>query len=311
MRIKIIPLYPILFLIACAHLKEARQFYNNREYEKAISLCRKAIDKDTTDIEARLFMSRIYLAMDSTDQSLDILSRFHASDNLSRLQKKQMIRQYLVHSRKTRNTDRSTALLIQAEQLDSMHVNLLDTLAALFYNQGKFEEAKIRYNRLIDISRDPLPYMSRINAIENRQTFTIDEFEKGMEALKAGKRRKAEEHLKKAAETNPHFADAVYEYGMLAGKRLYKEGTQETLDKAVSVLRQAVKMKPRDIEVHYLLAKVCDRKGQGTLEEAINHYQKVIRLASDGKYVKNCQKRIRVLKKRKAFWEKGQKQTRQ
>lgn len=305
MRFTRILLSCMLLFIACAHLKQARQSYQNRDYQKAIALCRTAIARDSSDTDAWLLLSRIYLDTDSADQSLIILSDQRQYYDLSPKQKSQMVDQYLIHSEKAESPEQSISLLMRAEQADSMHVDLLDTLAALFEGQKKYEQAKIRYNRLIYAAEDPLPYMSRVNAIENRQAFAASEFEKGMAALKSGNKQKAEKHLQKAALTNPGFSRAVYKYGMLAGKRLYRIGSQEALDEAIPALRNAVEAKPRDIEARYLLARACERKGQSCLGEAIRHYQILGTLARKGKYNRISQRKINLLKKRKAFWENG------
>jgi len=305
MRIKIIAIVPVFILIACAHLKKARQSYHHQDYQKALSLCKTAIAEDSTDIEAQLLLSRIYMALDLSGQSLEILSGLMKSEDLSRKQKSLIIDQMLIHIKGNEGSKQSISLLTQAEQLDSMHIKLLDTLAGLFDEQREYKKAKIRYYRLIDLSKDPLPYISRVNAIEHRLTFAADEFEKGMKALHAGNMQKAEEHLKKSAQTNPHFIPAVYEYGMLAGDRLYRTGSQQALNEAIDVLRQAVKVKSCDVKAHYLLAKVCERKGHRHLQEAIDHYHKVILLARNSQYAENSQKRIGILEKRKSFWEKG------
>jgi len=304
MRFKITIVFCISLLIACAHLKEAETASKNRDYEKAIQLCRTAIQQDSGDVQAWLILSEVYIHMDSMKQSLNILSNLPLK-NQSRKVKNRIIGQYWMHAEKAVRPEKTIEYLLLAEQTDSMHIATVDTLAFLFDKSGQYNEAKRRYNRLIDIAKNPLSYMNRVNAIENRQAFATDEYEKGMKALRAGRKKPAEEHLGKAARTDPWFTDAVYRYGMLAGSRLYKEGHQEALEEAILLLNKAVKVKPEDLEAHYLLAKVCERKGQSSLGMAIHHYQRVIQLAPKSQYAKTAKTKIKKLKKRKAFWEKG------
>ncbi|MBN1780522.1 tetratricopeptide repeat protein [bacterium] len=295
----------LLILISCSHLKEADRAYQDRDFDRTIALCRTAVVKDSMDTDAWLLLHNAWLHTDSVRLSLQKMSCFRSISSFSPGQSHDITDLYLKHADRAGSVEKSISLLMEAEQFDSSNIQLLDTLSVLLSGQGRYSESKIRLDRLIDLARDPLPYMNRLNAIENRQSYAKSEYEKGLKAMKTGKTREAEEHLKKAALTDPHFAEAVYEYGMLAGARLYKAGDQESLQESVQVLRNAVRVMPDDIEAHYLLAKSCERKGQSALGEAIEHYQTVIDIAPGCRYAKTCKKKIQTLEKRKAFWEKG------
>ena len=53
----------IPFIFACAHLKEARQAYNQSDYQRTIRLCRTYVERDSTDADAWLLLSQTYLEL--------------------------------------------------------------------------------------------------------------------------------------------------------------------------------------------------------------------------------------------------------
>lgn len=305
MQNRLLLLLFILFMFACAHLKDARQAYNQKDYQRTIRLCRAHIKQDSTDADALLLLSRTYLNLDSADQSLHILFRVKTLENRSKQQNTALSDQLRRHASKTNNRSEAIALLMEAESADSLNRSVLDTLATLLISQNEFQKAKERLYRLADLSQDPLSCLNRINLIENRQAFAVSEYEQGMAALKSGHKEKAENHLKKAADADPGFSEAVFQYGLLAGNRLYRKGSQDALSEAIGILRAAVHVRPDNIEAVFLLAKTLERKGQDTLGDAIEYYGRALKLAPNGKYARTCRNKIEKLEKRKAFWEKG------
>lgn len=293
----------LLILLGCAHLKEARKCYSNKEYEKTIRLCKTAIMEDSTDIDARLLLTQTYLIMDSTDQGMILIDNIISECQESSVHQSKITRfLFNLGNQAIENGKNEKAIHFyrSAEMCSPHRIDIVQQLAGLLYKLGRLEEAKPKYEKTLEYAKDPTPIIIKLNDIENRVQFAKAEYLEGLQALQRNNILKANEHFTKVSKTYSGYEDVSYLMNLTKGKLQYKDGDAKN---AIRSLKKAIREKPHESDPHFWLARAYKMEKPDKLNRVIKEYQRAYNLAPKGSCAKECQQKIKELKKRKKILE--------
>jgi len=306
--------YLLIFVfLSCAHLREVKQAYSIKEYKKAFQLSEQAVLKDSTDVEAWFYLAKSSVALNLTDRGIDALKTInHLDPKLKKYRRDlSVIYQQLAEKALEKGENQnSMQYFLLAESLAPGNIKLLIRTAEAAFNAGYLNIAKLRYEKIIDLFKDPSIYIQRLNNIESRIQFAQNEFEKGMEAYKDDHFKEAYVHFESASKTQSENDESKYFYCLSKGKYLSQLGSGKAYLEAIEFFKSAGQLKPQQAESYYYIGRAYEMLSQHkTLREAVASYNQALKLDPNGQYALYCKKKIETLNERikrlDSFWNGG------
>lgn len=303
----------VLIVVSCAGLREIKQAYHQPNYHKAIQLSREAVDKDSTNTEAWLYLAKSAIALNKMNQGLRALDQIKRLDPKFKKHRRELSLLYQnlgEQALKTQQYQQAVQYYLEAESRDPKNKDLIKQTAEVAFQASWLNAAKIRYEKLIDSAKDPNRFMTKLNLIESKIQFAQIEFDKGIEAYQDDLYEKAHRHLQSAVKAQTDFFEAEYYFCMAKGKALCGQGSGKAALEAVSRFKRASQLKPQLAEPHYWIGRAYECHNQHkTLDDAVLAYNRVLKMEPDGKYASYCRERINSLnrqkKKLEVFWNRG------
>jgi tetratricopeptide (TPR) repeat protein len=200
----------------------------------------------------------------------------------------------------------------KAEKLDPKSVDALMHLVEMDEQEGRLEEAKRRYEALIDLSTDPTQYGMKANLLESKIRFAVESFQDGMNAFRNKEYDRAKSAFSKALEAYPAKMDAAYYLDLSEGIRCYKIATPKARKSGRNALEKAAETDPKAAEPHFWTARLWEMENKhDLLKNAIEEYEIALKLEPGGPLSKDCAEKVRTLKAKKKkmddFWNRGKK----
>ncbi|NQT25373.1 hypothetical protein HQ585_08460 [candidate division KSB1 bacterium] len=299
-----------LFLLHCAAGNQAQQSYNAKDYNQTLTLCKQAIAVDSMDSESLLLMAKAYLELDSllqADTALERALHIKLDDPESEKEASKIYFQLAERSQKNSNV---IVYLKKAEELSPESPEVLEQLGALYEKAGELEEAKIRYENLVEIARDPTQFVPLVNTLESKIGFASDAYAKGKQSYDENDYDTAIKQISAAAEAYPGMSEAVYYLNLSRTKIIKRNPNEAARIQARKYLRTASEANPTKAESHFLMAQFYEMENdKNLLDEAIHHYTLSFKLEPSGPFAKKSKAKVKSLTKKKEkldkFWGKG------
>lgn len=296
-----------VLLLQCASGNRARQSFEANAYEQARILCKKALQADSTDTEARLLLARTYLAMDSlsaADASLNRALEIGLPDPESRENASGI---YLQLAARTDDPSDILYYLKKAEHPSPESPDVLKRLGAFYEQAGELEEAKIRYEKLVMLVADPTTYGFTLNTLETKIQIALEAYEDGLRFYRNNTYGPAIKKLSEAVHAYPGMNEAVYFLNLSRAKLIQSNPNKTARKQARRFLNRAAEADPGKAEPHFLLARFYEMENdKNLLDEAIDHYSRAYHLEPEGPFAKKSRSKARSLKKKKdtldKFW---------
>jgi len=305
------PVIIFLFLLtasyfSCAHLKDARQSFEEKNYTRTISLCKKAIMNDSTDVDAYLLLGKSYRSSDSLILALHTMERAHQLQSESPVIIRELTQiNILLGDKAVLAEDGQQALSYYeaAEALSPTHPDAMKKIAEIYVNNGKLDKAKLKYETLLSVAPDSITGL-RLAEINHKIASAISLYEEGLKALKSYRYRTARALFQKAINEKSDFTDAYYHLYMTEGHILFKQATQKDYWDAITAYGKAAAIRTEGAEPHYFMAIAYEKKDPDEFINAIEAYEKALHLEPEDPFSKTCEKKIKELKTRKEKLEK-------
>jgi len=298
----------MFFLIQCGHLKDAKQAFQNNNYQKTIVLCEQAVKADSSDIQALTLMARSYRKLKKFPKALQIIVRAKKINPESVAVKKEALSIHLDYGLKfslEKENEKAYRQFISAFYLDSTHQEVLIHLADLSMALGHLERAESLYEKLIEKNSKSANWHEKMEEIGNRKSKAQGFYEKALVHYKKNQLKSTKMDLDKALKTNQDHRDAQYLYFLTEGRLFLKKGSKNKLWDAIELFGKAMTLKNDLPEPHFYMAQ-CYEKKDDEFVNAIDEYQKALDLDPSGRLAPTCKKKIQALKKRKdkldKFW---------
>ena len=298
----------LALIVFCAHLKNARNAYEAKDYRQVITLCREAITSDSTDADAYLLMGRSYRALDSLDQALTAIKSAYQLQPESPETIAELTRTYIALGDHALSGDRKRQAIEYfnaTESLNPSHPTALLRLADLHFDQGDLDMARSKYEKLVSIAPDS-SVSARLAEIEDRTQKASSFYDKGLAALKKNRLKTAKSMFDKAVKLKADFIDARYYLLIAEGRLQYKKATKKSYWDAIDAFGRAAAIKSDAAEPHFHLAQAYEKKDPDEFVNAIDEYETVLRLEPDGPFSGVSRKKVKELKARKEkmdkFW---------
>lgn len=308
---------PFLFLLMlltsltfrCAHLKNAQQAYEENNYRRAITLCRQAIESDSTDIQAYLLLTKSYHALDSLELALEVIQKARQLASESPEILSEIVQIHIDLGDKALSQENSRKALSHydaAERFRPNDTTVLQRIANLHYKEGRLDKARKKYEELIKFNADSTTVSTSLSQIKARAKEAESLHLQGLTALKKSKLRTAKSLFSKALEVKPDNTDTRYHLYMTEGRLLFKEGSNSALWDAIASFGMAGTLHSEAAEPHFRMAQAYEKKNPEEFVNAIDEYEIALRLEPEGPHANACKKKIKELKTRKQkldkFW---------
>jgi len=291
----------IFFILGCAHLKQAEQYFDAGQYRDTIQLCQHAVKEDSLDVKAYALMGQAFMALQKPDSSLLAFNQASRLAPDNRFYKQQI---FILYNRLGDNLFaegkyyKAIAHYEQALEYTVTPDSVNEKIGDSYYMAGKHDKALAEFTKIIN-SDDSVKVADKIANIKTAE----DEARKHLQTAKAlivkKQYDKAKNRLKKALEIKPDFTEAKYNLHMATGLRLYRKGAKSTLWDAIEQFGYASVLYPNLGEPHYYMAMSYNKKDKNEYSNAISEFELSIQVEPEGKYAKLSAKKIKELKARR------------
>jgi len=291
----------LLFVMDCAHLKEAEQNFNAGQYWETIRLCQSAISEDSSDVKAYSLMGQTYFVLNKPDSSLSTFKKAFSlapensfyKDRIFVLYKK-LGDKYFVSEKYFKAIEHYELALKYTLSPDSVIIKIGDS----YYNAGKHDKAFKEYSMLSN-SGDAINLEEKIAQIETAKEQAQKYLAAGKIFIQKRQYDKAKKQFLKALELKPDFIEAQYHLHMATGLRLYRKGAKNTLWDAIEEFGYAASIYPQLGEPHYYMAMSYNKKDKNEYDNAISEFELAIQVEPNGKFAGESKKKIIELKTRR------------
>ena len=304
----------VLLFFSCVGLKNANEFYENKNYELTIKECQKAVDKDSLYAEAYLLMGKSYRAMNKIDQAITALKTaflIKPNSSITNKAKLDLIQTKLFKADmalKEKDYNVAFSQYKDVLELDSTDFRANYQLGLAYEENRWLDKSKHYYEkaRLINSAETSIP--KKMAKIDSLTQLAETNFKKGKRYYVQRKNNSAARYLKLAINYKDDFNDAKYYYNMARGKILNKKGSEGQLWDAIEAFGKAMILKPDLAEPHYFLGISYEKKDRNEFDNAITEFNIAIEKEPNGRFASSCRKKIKELKNRrdklKKFWGK-------
>lgn len=308
--------YLVLFLIfiSCAGMKKASEFYENKNYELAITECQQAVDKDSLNAEAYLIMGKSYRALNKINQAITALETAYLikpQSSITEKAKKDLVQTKLFKADLALKEKDFNVVFSEYKdvlELDSTDFRANYKLGMAYEENRWLDKSKYYYEKARLINSADLSIPKKLATIDSLARLAEKNFEKGKKYYLQRKNNSAAKYLKLALKYKDDFKETKYYFNMARGKILYKKGNKGELWDALEAFGNAMMLKPRLAEPHYFLGISYEKKDRNEFDNAINEFKIALEKEPKGQFAKSCRKKIKELTKRrdkmKKFWGK-------
>lgn len=261
------------------------------DFEGALSNFRKAVELDPDDHEPMHHLGMLYVQKKAYADAVPFLTRaLEYGQNADRKQRAATYALLGLALANTQQPERAQGFLEQALQLDPSHIEANRTLADIYFAQGKYQDARARYQIVINSPEAKIEVFHNLGIIlslDKKYDLAVQQFGKALElqpdavdtqtnmgiALFHLRRfKEAQEHFNHALELKPDAADPYYYLGDIARW----QGNQPV---ALSYYYRALKIEPNHSDANYRLGNYFMQ--QNKMNQAIRHYQAALKQAPE------------------------------
>ncbi|NOZ60429.1 MAG: tetratricopeptide repeat protein [Calditrichaeota bacterium] len=304
----------VLILASCAGMKQAQQFYDQKNYQAAITECLRAIEKDSSNADAFLILGKSYRAMSKNDQALSALKtaeKIKPNSNLAEEAQAEIIAIKLgigKQAAKEENFNRAFSEYKEILAMDSTNFEANFYLAQAYAANGWLKKAKIFYLKALAIDSSNGQAKSALARADSLMRLADANFQKGKKYYLRGKNISASKYLKRAINLQRDHSEANYYYHMAQGKILFRKGSKSALWDAIEHFGKAMMIHEEFAAPHFYMAQAYEKKDRNEFDNAISEYKLALEKEPSGKYAKKCKRKIRELTARRnklrRFWGK-------
>ena len=305
---RFIPILFILFIFSCGHLNNAQKQFDENNFNSTISLCRAAVEKDSTDFEAFVLLGKAYKKIEKTDSAVFAFKKAnvlkpqekYVIDNIINL-----LSQLGDQLQKNKQYFEAQKQYQEALAYDSLNYKIIEKTGDALFNRGKHDLAVIKYNRALELSPDSTNLMKKLDNIVKRQELAENEIIAGQKALDKKQFKKAIDIFTKALEEKPDHKQAKYLLHIANGRNFYKSGKRnKTLWDAIVEFGYAASLFPERAEPHYYMGLTYNKKDKNEYTNAIEEMELAVEKEPDSQFGKLAKKELDEIKKRKIKMEK-------
>jgi tetratricopeptide (TPR) repeat protein len=303
-----------MFLINCAGLKKASEFYQNKNYELAIKECRQAVARDSLNAEAYLIMGKSYRALgkkDSALASLEKASQIQPYSDITVAAKNELVAIKLEMGNKFLAEKRYNQAISTYQEiiaLDSTNFDAYFKLGDCYEQNGLLDKAKFYYQKADQIGTKNQSLNNKIQVVDSLSQVAETYFQKGYKYYIANNNKAAVKYLKLALNAKADHQDASYYFHIAQGKIFYRKASKSACWDAIEHYGKAMMIRPESAEPHFLMAQAYERKDHNEFTNAIEEYSLALEKEPNGPYAAKSKQKINELKalrdKLKKFWGK-------
>ena len=274
------------FVDDLSYVRAAREFMKARDYEGVERQCRKALELNPDNADARFHLGLALFYTGKTSEAADQWSQTIRLDP-NNVEAYYNLGQLMLRRQKT---DDAAAYFAKVIKLKPDHVKARGNLGALFLSEGKTEEAISHLSEAIRLDpndadahynlaqamfqqkKDNEAIRHLLIVVRQRPDDAEAHRTLGTALARVKKLDEALDHWRKAIALDPN--DAATRYSL--GQAMVQQGK---LDQAVAYWSEAIRIDPNFIAVRYNLAIALAK--QGKHEQAIAHWLEFLRRKPD------------------------------
>lgn len=304
----------VTVLMSCAGMKKASQFYQNKDYELAITECQTAIAQDSLNAEAYLIMGKSYKALAKKDEALASLEKAFQVEPYSDVTasaKKEFVIIKLEMANKfldEKRYNQAISAYQQIVELDSTNFDAYYKLGDCYKQNVLLEKAKFYYQKADQIGIQNQSLNNKIELVDSLSQVAETYFQKGYKYYIANNNKAAVKYLKLALDAQADHKDARYYFHIARGKIFYRTASQSGCWDAIEEYGKAMMIRTESAEPHFLMAQAYERKDHNEFTNAIEEYSIALEKEPNGPYAAKSKQKVRELKalrdKLKKFWGK-------
>lgn len=304
----------LLFVVSCATMKQANEFYEQKNYQAAIAECKKELAKDSLNADAYLLMGKSYRELGDLKQARMCFEKAMQAKPNTRIAEQaesELIDTKLMianQAAKEENFSRAISEFKEILQRDSTNIAANLGLAKTYEANGWLVKARKYYLRIKRFAPDNADAQEALARIDSLMKLADENFVKGKANYLKGRNYTARKYLKKALKYQADHREASYYFHMAQGKIYYKKGGKSRLWDAIEHFGKAMMIHENSAEPHYYMALAYEKKDRNEFDNAISEYKIALEKEPDGKYARRCKRKIRELTARRdklrKFWGK-------
>jgi tetratricopeptide (TPR) repeat protein len=303
-----------LFLIAtvsCTPIKKAQESYDAGLYKSTISICCTALQSDSTNIEIQDLLARAYFKTGKLDSAEIFATHAFNIGNVSSSKEvlykiHEIYADSLVDKKEYRKAleEYEIALALYPEEPGTIE-RIGDTHIAL----GRYDTAAKEYARALPFVADSTRLNEKLGKIQANGHEADKLIKPARSLIDRKKFKSAKAIIEKALVLKPDHKEAKYNFYIVAGHQLAKNGKLGSLWDAIEQYGLASALKPELAEPHYFMGMSYHRKDKKEYENAFREFDKAIEVEPGSKYAKLAEKKLSDERRRKKllenFWKKG------
>lgn len=305
----IIILFSIIVLISsCGHLKEAKQHYNSKNYEKTVLLCKKALKNNSKDTQAMLIMAKSYLATENLSEALKISLKAYNLNSSSKKIKSVLteIHNSIGDEYSTDNKYKALSHYKSSIELSPKNLCIQKKIADLYFNLGELKKAEAEYSNFLKSGGNSTGISKIKHRIRERLKNSEIYFKKGLVYYDKTTLYKAKEYFIKSLDQHSSSENSNYYLNMTKGRLLYITGSINDLWNAIEFFGNAAAINSTSAPPYYWMGLSYNKKDRDEYTNAIDCFEKYLKIDPDGKYSGKCRVLLKKIKTRKkkmdAFW---------
>ena len=304
-----------LLMASCAGMKKANDFYDSKNYDKAISECKLAIEKDSTNAEAYLILGKSYRATNKIKEAnslLNIALKLQpASSNLLSKIRKELIAVKLIKAKEFLDKSENYYAIQEYKsilEMDSTDYSVISKLADCYLESRYLNKANVYYLKLLTVNPNDSKITSKKAVIDSLSKIAEANFKKGSTYYFKNKSYSALKRFKVALDNKKDHHLAKYYLHMSKGRVFLKKGSKSNCWDAIEEFGKAMVIRPELAEPNYYMAKAYEKKDRDEFDNAIEEYKNSLNKEPAGSFARVSKKKIKELTKRKNkmknFWGK-------
>jgi len=301
-------------LLACAGMKKANDFYQNKDYELAIKDCEQAIAKDSLNARAYLIMGKSYRALNKTEIAEKMLTRAYEIQPVSAVTAE--ARDQLIQIKFIRANSRAQqgkyydaiAEYRKIIELDSTNFEAYFRVGNCYLENRLLTKARFYYQKAGKLDGAAPQVATQLRTLDSLEQVADSNFQKGKKFYLRKKNISARKYLRLALKNRADHQDAKYYLHLAEGKILYRKGSKSNCWDAIGHYGKAMMIRPDSAEPHFYMALAYEKKDRNEFDNAIDEYTIALTKEPNGPFAAKCKRKIRELKARryklKKFWGK-------
>jgi len=296
----------LISLISCGHLQEAKNSYNNNNYDETITYCKQALEKDPSDTEAMVLMGKCYQEKGLLNEALAITQKAYQLKPSASISSR-LIRIHNAMGDKYLDDNNNKALVHYkaALEINPKNLHAQKKIAYTYYALGKLQKAKNFYLKLK--KRGDTPSVSdKITEINNRIEKSRTIYEKGRTQYRQSRLENALYYFEQASEQYSGSEEINYHLYLTRGRILYEKGSVSDLWDAIELFGKASVLKIKQGEPWYWMGLAYNKKDKNEFTNAIDCLTRALELELNPDLTEKCREKLQEIKQRKKkmdeFW---------